>query len=91
MNEWPDGIQKAVAALQRELAATVEVEKVSDVPRYRLGVVSQRFDGMSPLDRQDLVWNVVDGALDRREAMLLSVILAYSPTELASSTGSRLS
>jgi acid stress-induced BolA-like protein IbaG/YrbA len=44
-------------------------------------VVSPRFDGMTPSQRQDLIWAHLDVALARHEATRISFIVADTPSE----------
>ena len=68
--------------LESSFSAEVDVESVGK-GRYRLAVVSPRFNRMSHLKRQDVVWKVVDESLNRNAVMGISLILTFSPRELA--------
>ena len=70
-------------ALRRRFNADVEVRPVNGNGRYRFAIVSQGFQQMSQLQRQDAVWEVVDATLPRAATVDVSLILAFSPTELA--------
>lgn len=69
-------------------ATSVEEELVdSKRGRYRFGIVASKFKKISPLKRQDNIWDEIDKAVKAqkisREAMLeISMILAYAPEEL---------
>jgi acid stress-induced BolA-like protein IbaG/YrbA len=46
-------------------------------------VVSSRFDGMKPSERQDLIWAHLDAHLTRHDATRISFIVADTPAERA--------
>jgi stress-induced morphogen len=75
--------KKLVASLQKKFAATVRFEKVNSKGRLRFEMVSPKFTKMSQLQRQDSVWAVVDQVLPRSAILDISLILTYSPGELA--------
>ena len=46
-------------------------------------VVSRRFDGMSEKDKQDALWQIIDGTdLTDAEKALISLIMPVSPAEV---------
>lgn len=69
--------------LREQFDARVDLERVTDNGRYRFAVTSEQFNGMPQMERQDLIWQVVDAVLSRNEVLDVSIILAYSPQELA--------
>ncbi len=75
-----------VEALKQRFAAQVDFELVGDNGRYRFAVVSPQFDGMPHLARQDAIWLVVDEVLSREASIDVSLILAYSPADLAATS-----
>jgi hypothetical protein len=70
-----DALRRACAPA----AAEVLLERVGD----HLGghVVSTRFLGMTPSQRQDLMWKQLDAALTPAEARQISFIAADTPAE----------
>ena len=76
-------------ALRRRFNADVDAQPVNGKGRYRFAVVSPEFDQMNQLQRQDAIWEVVDAVLPRPATLDISLILAFSPTELAE-TGERI-
>jgi len=73
-------------ALEAELDAS-ELTVVSDfdngdVPMV-IDVVSPKFQGLSQLQRQDLVWSIIDRVLGEH-AKNVSMIVAYTPSEIES-------
>lgn len=82
----PKEIKRLVRTLKNELSADVDVELVpSSVAfpnRYRLAIVSAKFEPMTHLKRQDLVWEIIDRVLDREQSLAVSMILAFSPREM---------
>jgi hypothetical protein len=89
--QWPPEIRKLGEAFHKELAAEVDIEPVPGMQRYRLAVISRKFQGMHHLDRQDRLWEIVDRVLTPKQAMKISIILAFAPRELepAEQVGSR--
>jgi hypothetical protein len=83
MNEppLPDDMQRLKAAFEREMDGHVEVEEV-DPDRFRFAVTSKRFGGVGHLQRQDLLWDIVDRELPPERTLAISLILAYDPIEL---------
>jgi stress-induced morphogen len=75
--------KKLVASLKKEFRGTVHSEKVGPKGRFRLEVISPKFKKMTQLQRQDAVWDVVNDALSREATLDVSLILTYSPAELA--------
>lgn len=82
----PEQISQLVQVLKAELAAEVEVERIENLDpfpdRFRIAIVAPRFESMGQLDRQDLIWAIVDRVLSRGEVLAISMILAFSPNEL---------
>jgi len=82
----PASVRKLVKAIKAEFAGEVEVERVSTgnswPDRFRFGVVSPKFKSMRPLQRQDRLWEIVDRVMTAEESFAISVILAFSPSEL---------
>lgn len=74
-------------ALRQQFAADVDVEQVGPNGRFRFAVTSPQFEELEHLRRQDLIWEVVDRTLPRDAALDITLILAFAPTELASSGG----
>ena len=70
-------------ALRRKFSAEVEVQAVNGNGRYRFAIVSQDLQRMNQLERQDAIWEVVDATLPRNATIDVSLILAFSPAELA--------
>jgi acid stress-induced BolA-like protein IbaG/YrbA len=77
-NEQKDNL---VREFQKEFGE-VEVEPVNGSGRYRFTVVSDRFQGMGHLQRQDVLWAVADRAVPREATLDISIILAFTPAEL---------
>jgi hypothetical protein len=82
----PASVRKLARAIQAEYPGEVEVERVSSgnswPDRFRFAVVSPKFKSMRPMQRQDRLWDIVDRVMSRDEAFAISVILAFSPSEL---------
>jgi hypothetical protein len=77
--------KKLAAEIKKRFAADVEVEQIDPKGRFRFNVASPRFEKMPHLKRQDLLWDVVDEVLSRQDTIDISLILAYAPSELATS------
>lgn len=72
-----------VAALARQFDAEVEAEPIGGNGRFRFAIVSPQFAGLPQLQRQDAIWQVVDGVLPREATLDVSMILAFEPGEFA--------
>jgi stress-induced morphogen len=81
---FPQHIHALADALRRDFPGTVEVELVSGTNRFRIAVVSDRFERMPHLKRQDEVWRLVDAILDREQSLQISMLLTYAPSEIES-------
>jgi acid stress-induced BolA-like protein IbaG/YrbA len=71
------------SAFRKDFKADVEAEPQNGHGRYRFTVVSNQFKKMSHLQRQDALWKVVDKVLPREATMDVSLIIAFTPEELA--------
>ena len=67
--------------LEKEFAGRVELEDVGG-GRYRFAIVSERFAAMSQLQRQDIAWSAVDGAISRDKSLDISLIVTLAPDEV---------
>jgi stress-induced morphogen len=76
-------LKKLVGAIKKKFKGKVRSEKVDKAGRYRLEVVAPGFGKLTQLQRQDQVWEVVDEVLSREATLDISLILTYSPAELA--------
>jgi acid stress-induced BolA-like protein IbaG/YrbA len=81
VEQLPAEVQSLVEILRRELKGEVEVEAVPGTNRYRLAVVADRFEQMTQLARQDLVWEIADRVLNREQTLLISMILTFAPSD----------
>lgn len=76
-------LKKLTSALRKEFGGKIRHEKIGSGGRCRFEVISSNFSKMSQLGRQDAVWKVVDDAIPRAASLDISLILTYSPGELA--------
>jgi stress-induced morphogen len=76
-------LKKLTSALRKTFGGKVHHEKIGSGGRYRLEVISPKFSRMSPLRRQDAVWDIVDKAIKPASSLDISLILTHSPGELA--------
>lgn len=74
--------------LKSTFSAEVEVEEVDSAKgRYQFDVISEKFNQLSHLKRQDAIWQSIDqavtqGKLDPEAMLAISLIIAYAPDEL---------
>jgi acid stress-induced BolA-like protein IbaG/YrbA len=76
-------LKKLTASLRKKFGGEVGYERINSKGRYRLEIISPKFAKMTQLQRQDSVWAVVDQVLSRQATLGISMILTYSPAELA--------
>ena len=69
-----------VASILKEAFAPAEIGR-STRDGIVLWVVSDRFEGMDDLDRQDVVWGRLEAKLDREEQRSVSIVVALTPKE----------
>ena len=74
--------QRLMQALRDELDARGGSERVEGTHRHRFTVISPRFTGMGQLDRQDLVWEVINRTLTDEEILQITVVLPFAPDEV---------
>ncbi len=79
-------LRKKIEDALREACAPATAEiRLEDAASDRMGgeVISSRFDGLRPSERQDLIWRFLDAALNRHEATRISFVVAVTPAERA--------
>ncbi len=72
-------------ALQQKFGGEAEFELVDKPGRYRFAIVSKKFNKLTPLQRQDKAWEIVDGILPRDAVLDISLILTFAPADLVAS------
>jgi acid stress-induced BolA-like protein IbaG/YrbA len=79
----PAFITRLVQSIGQALPSTViDAQRVGRTNRYRLVVVSPRFNRMDQLKRQDLVWNIAESSLSPEELLRTSMIVSLAPEEV---------
>ena len=80
----PKFVRDLVAALTAYYpGAEIDVERVPRTNRYRLLMVSPRFDRIGHLRRQHKVWDIVQETLEDKDLVRISMIVTLSPKEFA--------
>lgn len=87
--KMPKYVVRLKRALRDKFDADVDVQKTDRWSRYHFAVVSEKFNRVSPMKRQDRIWDVVDEVLTRDEWLKIGLIYAYAPKELAPIRGRR--
>lgn len=77
-----DELAEKVKAILEEGFAPAEVI-LSTRDAIVIFVVSDRFDAMDDLDRQDAIWDLLGKTLDRDERRAVSIVVALTTTERA--------
>ncbi len=78
----PAYVNDLLAALMHATPqGTLECERVIN-DRYRVTVTWSGFENMSHPERQLLVWNTAEEALDPANLLKISAILTFAPSEL---------
>ncbi len=79
----PTLMQKIENALRNACAPDVAIVRLESAGGDHVGgqVISSRFDGMRPSERQDLIWERLDVDLTPLEARRISFIVADTPAE----------
>jgi hypothetical protein len=70
-----------VQALHGRFGGDVESEAIGN-GRFRFSIVSPSFAEVPHMQRQDLVWSLVDQTVDRERSLDISLILTFAPAEL---------
>jgi stress-induced morphogen len=82
----PPYVAKLLAALRKRIPrAQIDCEQVRR-DRFRFIVVSSKFDRLGHPERQRLVWNIAEKALDGADLIKVAMILTLSRKEFATST-----
>ncbi|MGA2442557.1 MAG: hypothetical protein ABSH08_16510 [Tepidisphaeraceae bacterium] len=80
----PSYVAKLLAALRKGIPrAQVDHEQVRR-DRYRFIVVSAKFDRLGHPERQRLVWDIANKALDNADLIKVAMIITLSRKEFAS-------
>jgi stress-induced morphogen len=82
MKRLPNFIANLRDRLVKELGGEVEVDPSDDGRSYTLWVFSEKFTAQTHLQRQDLVWSIVDQELDREESLKITLIMTFAPGEV---------
>ncbi len=64
------------------IRADVEAEKVGTTKLYRFRATAGKFAKLSHRERQNVVWQIVDGMLDPSQRLRISMITTMTPSEL---------
>ena len=75
--------QTLVESLKAKFGGEAETEEVAP-GRFRFAIVSPQFTNISPLQRQDQIWELVDATLNREQRFDVSLILAFAPDDVES-------
>jgi acid stress-induced BolA-like protein IbaG/YrbA len=75
-------VQQALQTLIVEPSAGDKLE-LEDVPPNKVAgtLISSKFEGLTHAQRQDLIWDELDAALDTYERTRVVIILAHTPEE----------
>lgn len=75
------GLKRRVEAALRRACGDDAVIALEETPEDRIGgkVVSVKFDGMRPHQRQELIWDEFDAALNQQERNRISFIITDAP------------
>lgn len=76
-SELPEQLSK------RGVSATVESEGVPQTKLFRIYVTSPEFVEMSHMERQDLVWRIIDDILSDDEQLNISMVLTIAKEDVA--------
>ncbi|MFT3787224.1 MAG: hypothetical protein QM770_13820 [Tepidisphaeraceae bacterium] len=79
----PVSVSRLIEVLKAQFGPSVGAiwDDATKDPVYTLYVESPRFAGMSPMEAQDLVWDIAYRELDRDERALVSLILTFAPDD----------
>jgi stress-induced morphogen len=86
----PQQVEQLKQEFEKRFQAVVETEPVDGNGRYRFAVVSPQFESMTHLQRQDALWEVVGQILSREASLDISLILAFSASEIGVHSGGDL-
>jgi hypothetical protein len=80
--------RRVVAALRKGLATAgvaideVETEPIRGTRLIRVTLLSRGFEHVNPLERQTLVWRILNQVLTPEERLQLIMVLTLTPSEL---------
>ena len=80
----PKFVRDLIAALTAQYPdAEIDVERVPHTNRYRLLMVSPKFERIGHLRRQHKVWDIVQETLEDKDVVRISMIVTLAPKEFA--------
>lgn len=85
ITELPPYVVSLLSAFEHRFpGSSTEVERIraSGMDYYRIGLVSDLFDGVSMMKRQDIVWDLASSTVDRDAFLHISMIVTMTPDEL---------
>ena len=77
----PDYVGKLEAEIQKAFPGSRIWHESVRKDRYRVLVVSKKFERLGHPERQRVVWNIADSALDKSDLLKVSMILTMSESE----------
>jgi len=83
--QLPQFVTTLLAAIERRFpGCQVDAEPINGGKHgnYRIAIVSGEFEGVGLMDRQELVWSVVEQVLSHDEQRNILMILSLTPSEL---------
>jgi acid stress-induced BolA-like protein IbaG/YrbA len=75
-----ESLAENVKAILKEAFAPAEIG-LSTRDGIVIWVVSDLFEGMDDLDRQEAIWNLLEKTLNRDERRAVSIVVALTPKE----------
>ncbi len=66
------------------IEARVDIERVQGTRLHRVFVIADAFAKLRPLERQDLVWRIIDQSLTPDERLQVSMIYTVTESEMPS-------
>lgn len=85
VTELPAFVTSLLTALDHRFPGTsTEVERfrAAGTDHYRIGLVSEQFEGIPMMKRQDMVWDIASATVDREQFLTISMIVTMTPEEL---------
>lgn len=70
------------------ISAEISIEPVPNTKLRRVIVYSDQFDNLEPLERQDLVWRIINREFTPDQQLLISMIMTLARADLAADEGS---
>jgi hypothetical protein len=83
--KFPDLIKLTIieGLKSQQIAADVASEPIRTTRLHRFMVTAPKFKKLTPRERQELVWHIIDNTIPKEDQLSISTIRTLTPEELS--------